>query len=194
MRWPRTRADYNRACGTCGGKLVCWPAQNRPGNRHPQATPGLIKVEYTEPGEEALDWVGVFPEGSGEIGSFGQTEEIDRGVAEGGQVMSASGKTDPAAVLSPMRIANPMLAIFDAPMATPQSEQLHRTCPIGCKTGNGVLDLARGVATSGASCVPVATLERGPATGGREAAQYACSPPVVVASGVRVLCRSCWPG
>ena len=55
--------------------------------------------------------------------------------------MSASGKTDPAAVLSPMRIANPMLAIFDAPMATPQSEQLHRTCPIGRKTGNGVLDL-----------------------------------------------------
>ena len=95
-----------------------------------------------------LDSVGVFPEGSGEIGSFGQTEEIDRGVAEGGQVMSASGKTDPAAVLSPMRIANPMLAIFDAPMATPQSEQLHRTCPIGRKTGNGVLDFARGVATS----------------------------------------------
>lgn len=56
--------------------------------------------------------------------------------------MGSAGATDAAAVLAPVNVANPMLAILDAPVAAPQSEQLGRIGALGRETGDGVLHLA----------------------------------------------------
>ena len=103
---------------------------------------GHSKFKYAEPGEEAVDSVGVFAEGGGEVGGFSESEEVDGGVAEGGEVVGSAGAADAATVLAPVSVANPMLAILDAPMASPQGEQPGRISAPGRQAGNGVLHLA----------------------------------------------------
>lgn len=56
--------------------------------------------------------------------------------------MPAARVFDAAAVLLPHRVADPMHAIFDAPVLTPKFEQLDCVGPLWRKTRDGVLNLA----------------------------------------------------
>ena len=87
-----------------------------------QPPQGYSKFEYTESGEEALDSVGVFAECGGQIGSFGEAEQVDGDVAEGGEMMGAAGLADATMVFAPVGVTNPMFAILDAPMTTPEGK------------------------------------------------------------------------
>ena len=70
---------------------------------------------------------------------MGESEEIDGGVAEGGQVVTSSGVLDAATVFLPEGVTDPMDAILDAPMTSPEREQLGGVDAAGREAGDRVL-------------------------------------------------------
>jgi len=87
-----------------------------------------------------VDAVSVSSDGGGKIGCFGKSEEVDGDVAEGGQVVGATRVTDSATVFVPVGVADPMQTILDAPMPTPECQQLGCARALGRKTGDRVRD------------------------------------------------------
>jgi hypothetical protein len=56
--------------------------------------------------------------------------------------MGSAGAADAAAVLAPVNVANPMLAVLNAPVAALQRKQLGRIGAVRREAGDGVLHLA----------------------------------------------------
>ena len=66
-------------------------------------------------------------EGGGDFLVATQTQEVDRGVAKGGQILWGMLGFHAAVVLAKRHVANPMQTIFDAPVPTPM---LHQKCRV----------------------------------------------------------------
>ena len=58
-------------------------------------------------------------EAGGDFRASGEAEEVDGGVAEGGQVLRPVATADLAFVFAVDDVANPMQPVFDVPMAAP---------------------------------------------------------------------------
>jgi hypothetical protein len=75
----------------------------------------------------------------GDLGASGEAEEVDGGVAEGGQVLRSVAAADLATVFAVGNVANPMQPVFDVPMSAPAGEQLGGVGPLVRDAGDGEL-------------------------------------------------------
>lgn len=85
-------------------------------------------------------------EGGGDFLVAGVAEESDGGVAEGGEVLRGVALLDLAFILAKGHVANPMQAIFDSPMPSPNVAQLSGVSAWAGCAGNGVLHFLSGFA------------------------------------------------
>lgn len=96
--------------------------------------------------EELTGLVCEAAEVAGDVGEAGGAEEGDGGVAEGGQVLGAVLALHAAVVFAKGRVADPMQAVFDAPVAPPVLQQEGRVGPVRRDARDGVLNFRRRLA------------------------------------------------
>jgi hypothetical protein len=93
--------------------------------------------------EEFVGATAKFAESVGDFFVARQAEEIDRRVTKNGQILRTMPGFHLAFILAERHITHPMQAIFDAPVATPMSQQNRRVSLPRGKAGDGVLDFDR---------------------------------------------------
>ena len=86
---------------------------------------GCSKIGYTEFSQEEVDSAGVLAEGFGNWSGAEKAEQADARIAEGGHILGGEAAANSALVFPEHHVANPMQAVFDAPMAAPPIEELH---------------------------------------------------------------------
>ena len=86
----------------------------------------------------------VFPDGA--EGSWDIVDEPQHGVPEGGEGVGGIAGSDAACVLAQGNIAAVVKAVFDAPVLAREIEEIIGTGALARQAGNGVGDLAAGLA------------------------------------------------
>lgn len=98
-----------------------------------------------------------------DIGVLGKPQDVDGGIAEGGQRVAGVGTSDAIGILAEDGITNPVQAVFDVPVVSPPGEQLVGGGLLGGGAGDGVGRLDRfDAAMDDASCQAANPLVAGP--------------------------------
>jgi hypothetical protein len=74
----------------------------------------------------------------GEVGVLPPVQQRDGQIAEGGEDLRSGTDVGGGRILAEDLVANPMLTIFDPPMALPEAEQLGGAGLVGPQRGEGV--------------------------------------------------------
>lgn len=90
-----------------------------------------------------MDLVRILSQSGRDVGLAREAEEVDRGVAEGGQVLRGGAVTDSAVVFAISGVADPVQTILDVPMASPPVQELTRIGVVARDARDGVLSLDR---------------------------------------------------